>query len=70
MLANSVGVIDRAYTGEILVPLIKLDPNAPDLALPARIVQIIPRPIIAAEIVEVDDFDTTLRGDGGFGSTG
>jgi len=70
VLANSVGVIDRAYTGEILVPLIKLDPNAPDLALPARIVQIIPRPIIAAEIVEVDDFDTTLRGDGGFGSTG
>jgi len=70
MLANGVGVIDRGYTGEIFVPLIKLDRNAPELTLPARIVQIIPRQIIAAEIVEVDDFETTVRGDGGFGSTG
>jgi deoxyuridine 5'-triphosphate nucleotidohydrolase len=69
-LANSVGVIDRAYTGEIFVPLIKIDPNAPDLPLPARIVQIIPRPIVAVEIVEVSDFDDTVRGAGGFGSTG
>ena len=70
MLANSVGVIDRGYTGEILVPLVKVDPNARDLALPARLVQIIPRTIIAAELVEVSDFDETLRGAGGFGSSG
>lgn len=70
MLANGVGVIDRAYTGEILVPLTKIDPNAPDLPLPSRLVQIIPRQIIAAEFVEVDVLDETARGDGGFGSTG
>jgi dUTP pyrophosphatase len=70
MLANSVGVIDRAYTGEILVALFKSDPNAPELALPARIVQIVPRQIIAAELVEVESFDETARGAGGFGSTG
>jgi deoxyuridine 5'-triphosphate nucleotidohydrolase len=70
MLANGVGVIDRGYTGEILVPLVKVDPNAQELPLPNRLVQIIPRPIIAAELVEVADFDDTARGAGGFGSTG
>lgn len=70
MLANSVGVIDRGYTGEILVPLLKVDASAPDLQLPARMVQIIPRPVIAAELVEVEEFEETARGSGGFGSTG
>lgn len=69
MLANGVGIIDRAYVGEILVPLVKVDPNAPDLELPARLVQIIPRQIVAAELVEVEDLDNTARGSGGFGST-
>jgi deoxyuridine 5'-triphosphate nucleotidohydrolase len=70
MLANGVGVIDRGYTGEILVPLFKSDPAAADLVLPCRLVQIIPRPIIHAEIVEVTSFDETSRSTGGFGSTG
>ncbi len=69
MLANGVGVIDRAYVGEILVPLIKVDPAAPDLPLPNRLVQIIPRQIIAAELIEVEELDSTARGAGGFGST-
>ena len=70
MLANSVGIIDRGYTGEIFVPLVKIDPDAPDLELPNRLVQIIPRQIIAAELVEVSEFDETVRGDGAFGSSG
>lgn len=44
MLANNVGIIDQSYTGEIMVPLIKIDPDAPDIELPAtKIVQLIPR---------------------------
>lgn len=70
ILANSVGIIDRTYVGEVLVPLIKLDPAAPDLELPARVVQIIPRPIIHAEFVEVSSLEDSRRGSGGFGSTG
>lgn len=70
MLANSVGVIDRGYTGEILVPLIKIDPNTPDLKLPARVVQMIPRQIVAVQLIEVETFDETVRGPNGFGSTG
>ena len=70
IMANSVGVIDRTYTGEIMAALIKIDKDQPDLVLPARIVQIIPRPIIHAEFEEVATLDVTDRADGGFGSTG
>lgn len=70
ILANSVGVIDRTYRGPVLVGLIKIDESMPDLELPNRLVQIIPRPIIHCEFVEVDDLDETGRGEGGFGSTG
>jgi deoxyuridine 5'-triphosphate nucleotidohydrolase len=69
-VANSVGVIDRTYTGPIMVPLVKLDPRAPDLELPARVVQIIPRPVVHVQIEEVEELDETARGAGGFGSTG
>ncbi|EAY27787.1 dUTP diphosphatase [Microscilla marina] len=69
MLANSVGVIDRTYTGNVLVPLRKVDVKMPDLDLPARIVQIIPRPIVHVQWQQVEDFDETARGEGGFGST-
>ncbi len=70
VLANSIGVIDRTYVGPILVPLIKFDTSAPDLELPARLVQIIPRPIVHFEPVWAESLDETERGDGGFGSTG
>jgi dUTP pyrophosphatase len=69
-LANDVGVIDRSYTGQIQVPLRKNDKNAPDLILPARCVQLIPRPIVHLPFVEVTDFPKTDRGERGFGSTG
>lgn len=70
MMANSFGVIDRTYTGTILIALIKIDPNAPELPLPATIAQMIPRPIVHLQIEEVDELDDTERGAGGFGSTG
>lgn len=68
MLANNVGIIDQAYTGEIMVPLIKIDPDAPDIELPTKLVQLIPRrwfgfrPLCA-------EINYTSRADGGFGST-
>lgn len=70
MISNSIGVIDRAYRGEIMVPLIKLDPDAPELVLPARIAQLIPRPIVHFPFVEATGLGSTHRGAGGFGSTG
>lgn len=70
MLANSVGVIDRSYRGEILVPLVKVDPEAPDLEFPIRLVQLVPRPIVHFPFVEKESLSSTSRGAGGFGSTG
>jgi deoxyuridine 5'-triphosphate nucleotidohydrolase len=70
MLANNVGIIDRAYTGEIMIALIKVDESAPDLELPCRIAQMIPRRIAHVELVQVDDIEKTTRNEGGFGSTG
>lgn len=70
MLANNVGVIDRAYTGEIMIALIKVDESAPDLELPCRIAQMIPRRIAHVDFVEVSEIERTARNEGGFGSTG
>ena len=70
MLANSVGIIDRTYVGEVIVPLRKIDQTAPDLELPCRMVQIVPRHIINVEFQLVDSLEDTTRKEGGFGSTG
>lgn len=74
ILANSFGVIDRTYMGTVKVPLIKIDPNAPELALPARIVQLIPIPAIHMRLIENSEDGPTPevgRGKHGFGeSTG
>ena len=69
MVANSVGVIDRSYRGEVMVPLVKVDPEAPELELPARVAQMIPRPVVHMLVEASGGADTTQRG-GGFGSTG
>lgn len=70
ILANSVGVIDRTYRGELFVPLIKSDAKALELDLPQRVVQLIPRPIVHFPVVEVEDLSQSLRGERGFGSSG
>ena len=72
MLANSIGVIDPEYQGTIKVALIKVDPNAAELTLPFKAVQLIVRRSYHDTILQksTEDFRrTTARGDGGFGST-
>lgn len=72
ILANSVGIIDPGYTGEIIVALRKIDPGAKDLDLPIRIAQLIPRRV-HSDVVLVASLEQTMeptdRGDAGFGST-
>jgi len=70
IVANSVGVIDRAYRGEIMVPLLKVDEACPDLELPARAVQLVPRPIVHFSVVDAAALSSTGRGALGFGSSG
>jgi len=70
MLANNVGIIDASYRGTIIVALIKVNPLAEDLKLPAKLVQMIPRQLLIQQPIEIEEINVdTSRGDGGFGSS-
>lgn len=70
-LANSVGIIDQDYRGEIIVALRKADKTSSDLELPIKMAQLIPTPVYHMTTDTVSKFETnTERGEGGFGSTG
>lgn len=70
ILANSVGIIDNAYTGEIIIPLAKIGNKQIELNLPIRAAQLIPRRVINMVSERVLALDNTSRSVGGFGSTG
>lgn len=69
MIVNNVGIIDNSYRGPLIIVLEKIDPNAEELELPARVAQLIPRKTITFSITEVAELSETDRGEGGFGST-
>ncbi len=67
---NSPGTIDSDYRGEIKVLIINLG-TEPFLIEPGlRIAQIVFSPVIQAEFVPKKDLSDSVRGEGGFGSTG
>ena len=68
--ANKVGVIDADYRGEIMVAL-HTHSDAPQSIDPGeRIAQLVITPFLTAAFEEADELSETVRGDGGFGSTG
>lgn len=74
-LANSVGVIDHGYTGEILIKFKEVFDKNPDAETRIyskgdRIAQLVIMPIPRIEFEEVDELPTYERGSSGFGSTG
>lgn len=69
-LANSVGVIDSDYRGEIKCGLINLSNDDFTVNHGDRIAQLVIAPVAIAEIEECETLDETERGEGGFGSTG
>ncbi len=68
--ANKVGVIDSDYRGEIMVALHNHGSEAKTIENGERIAQLVLVPYIAADFDEVDELSDTVRGEGGFGSTG
>ena len=68
--ANKVGVIDADYRGEIIVALYNQSSVPQEVAPGERIAQIVIAPVLQVEFEECDDLSNTLRGAGGFGSTG
>ena len=68
--ANCVGVVDADYRGEITVALHN-DTDEPRIVQPGdRIAQLVILPFLAADFDETDALPETVRGAGGFGSTG
>ena len=67
---NTPGTIDADYRGEIAVILINLGDEDFTISRGMRIAQMIIAPYIQAEMDLVEDLDSTVRGKGGFGSTG
>ena len=69
-LANSIGVIDSDYRGEISVVLVNHGTDPFEVRRGDRIAQMMFVPIYTAAFLPVDELDETARGAGGFGHTG
>ena len=73
MLANTVGVIDSDYRGEIKLRLVKWgveQANPIAIKEPVRVAQLLIIPVKQVDIEIVDSLEETDRGENGFGSTG
>lgn len=69
-LANGVGVIDSDYRGEIKIPIIPLDGCHNLIQAGQKIAQLIILPIALPTVEVVSELPESVRGLGGFGSTG
>ena len=69
-LANDVGIIDSDYRGPIVVALYNDSDEVQIIPARSRIAQMIILPHFRADFTIVDELDNTVRGEGGFGSTG
>ena len=68
--ANKVGVIDADYRGEIMVALHNHSEKIANVEPGERVAQLAIVPFLKAEFEEADELSDTVRGAGGFGSTG
>ncbi|MGN0467118.1 MAG: dUTP diphosphatase [Acutalibacteraceae bacterium] len=68
--ANKVGVIDCDYRGEIMVALHNHGKEARTIEPGERIAQLVVMPYVTADFIECQELSETVRGEGGFGSTG
>ncbi|MFN6380139.1 MAG: dUTP diphosphatase [Flavobacteriales bacterium] len=67
---NSPGTIDADYRGELKVLLVNISNNAFEINPGDRIAQMVIASYVRAELVQKDRLEDTIRGAGGFGSTG
>ena len=68
--ANKVGVVDADYRGELTVALHNHSNKAETIEPNERIAQVVITPFLSANFNQVDELSDTVRGVGGFGSTG
>jgi dUTP pyrophosphatase len=71
VLANTVGLIDADYQGEILMAVKNIGTEGFPIGALDRLVQMVIIPVLKPEFSVVNEFSTaTARGGNGFGSTG
>ena len=68
--ANKVGVVDSDYRGELMVALHNHSSQPQTVQPGERIAQLVITPFLKAEFFESEELSETVRGVGGFGSTG
>lgn len=68
--ANKVGVIDADYRGELMVALHNHSNESHTVECGDRIAQLVIAPYLTAQFTQQEELDDTVRGEGGFGSTG
>ena len=68
--ANKVGVVDADYRGEVMVALHNHSQLAQTVAAGERVAQLVIAPFLKVDFEEADALQDTVRGAGGFGSTG
>ena len=70
-MANTPGLVDSHYRGELKVCAVNLDAERPiHIERGERIAQLVIQRVPVVSLVEVDELDETDRGAGGFGSSG
>ena len=69
-MANSMGLIDSGYRGEVHTIMMNHNDEPFKVTKGMRISQLAIRPVPDVEFVEVEELSDTERGEGGFGSTG
>lgn len=69
-LSNCVGVVDSDYRGELKVAMVNLGDKEYTISPSERIAQLVVTPVLFPDTQEVMSLDETVRGEGGFGSTG
>ena len=70
VLGNLVGLIDSDYQGELMVSTWNRGSTAFVLNPMERLAQLVIVPVLQVAFNVVDSFDASVRGEGGFGSTG
>ena len=67
---NAPGTIDSDYRGEVGAILFNFSENDFEINPGDRVAQAVIAPVIQAKWIEADELSETVRGEGGFGSTG
>lgn len=68
--ANKVGVVDADYRGEVMVALHNHSDKLQTITCGERIAQLVVAPFLRVDYTQAETLSDTVRGEGGFGSTG